>query len=314
MKRSIFLPLLLATALTGCGPFGSGSTAASFAAAESYSGYGNNYAASTDTMMEMSAESAMPDGNRMSANSAADSSGDRISEERKLIRTVSISLTIPSSERLQESTETIRTAVEGCGGYISSNYSEYGDYASASLSARIPKDRADEFIEKVKGSGMRLRNLNDSSSDVTLQYVDVESRLRVKQETREKYEEYLKASENIQDTMAIEEQLAAVTEEIESYQSQMNTLNNQIDYTSIDIHIGCEVTAEKTGFGEKLVDAVRNLAEEAGDTFISMLSWFVKALISLIFILPVMYLVVRVFLLAIGKKPKFFLHKKNKTD
>ncbi len=299
MKRGIILPLLLAAVLmTGCGSSSGGSTAA----ADSYSGYSNSMG--TDMLMEMSSDTAMPAESRLSANSTAESSGDQLSEERKLIRTVNISLSIPSSDTLQENISGLANAVMANGGYVSSNNSEYGDYASASLTVMLPKDKADAFIEAVKGSGMQLKNLSDSSSDVTLQYVDVESRLRVKQETRDKYESYLKDSTSMEDTMRIEEQLSAVTEDIESYQSQLNTLNSQIDYTTVTIYISCETSAEKASFGAKLLEALQGLADEAGETFINMLSWFVNALVSLVFILPLGVLVIRVFLFAVGKRVK----------
>lgn len=299
MKRGIVLPLLLAaTIMTGCGSSSSGSAVT----ADSYSGYSNS--TGTDMLMEMSSDTAMPAESRLSANSTAESSGDQLSEERKLIRTVNISLSIPSSDTLQENISALVNAVTANGGYVSSNNSEYGDYASASLTVMLPKDKADAFIEAVKGSGMQLKNLSDSSSDVTLQYVDVESRLRVKQETRDKYESYLKDSTSMEDTMRIEEQLSAVTEDIESYQSQLNTLNSQIDYTTVTIYISCETSAEKTSFGAKLTEALQGLADEAGETFINMLSWFVNALVSLVFILPLGVLVIRVFLFAVGKRVK----------
>ncbi len=302
MKKMIVVPFLLtAFLLTACNNGKSESTVANYAADGGW-----DRSVSTAGMSENAVAMASIDGDSWSDGDVAnvDSGLDKIPSERKLIRTVNISLSIPSSDALQENVAKLTQAVTDNGGYVSSNNSEYGDYANASLTAMLPKDKADAFIETVKGSGMRLKNMSDSSSDVTLEYVDVASRLRVKQETRDKYEGYLKDSTSIEDTMRIEEQLLAVTEDIESYQSRINMLNSQIDYTTVTIYISCETSVEKESFGAKLSEALQGLVDEAGETFINMLSWFVNALVSLLFILPVLVLVIRVFLFAIGKRVK----------
>ncbi len=295
MNKKILLSVLLSAALlTACGGRSEG-TVSNYTAD---GGWDNRVSSAAVT------ENAVADSSWYSGEENADSGTDKVPSERKLIRTVNISLRIPSSDTLQENVAKLVSAVTANGGYVSSNNSEYGEYASASLTVMLPKDKADAFIETVKGSGMELKNISDSSSDVTLEYVDVESRLRVKQETRDKYEAYLKDSTSVEDTMRIEEQLLSVTEDIESYQSRLNTLNSQIDYTTVTIYINCESSAEKESFGSKLLDALQGLTDEAGETFISMLSWFVNALVSLIFILPIAVLVIRVFLFAIGKRVK----------
>lgn len=303
MKKSILLPALLSiTLLTACGGRSEGTVS-------NYTADGGwNRSVSNTAMAENAAltdDSAADSADSWYREEATAGSGlEKVPSERKLIRTVNISLSIPSSDALQENVSGLVAAVTANGGYVSSNNSEYGDYASASLTAMLPKDKADAFIEAVKGSGMRMKNISDSSSDVTMEYVDVESRLRVKQETRDKYETYLKDSTSIEDTMRIEEQLLAVTEDIESYQSRLNMLNSQIDYTTVTIYISCETSVEKESFGAKLSEALQGLVDEVGETFIDMLSWFVNALVSLVFILPVVVLVIRVFLFAIGKKVK----------
>ncbi len=304
MNKSILLPVLLSvTLMTACGGR-SEDTVSNYTANGGWDRNVSSAAMAENAALTDDVPAGSADSWYSEEEANAGSGLEKVPSERKLIRTVNISLSIPSSDTLQENVSGLVRAVTANGGYVSSNNSEYGDYASASLTAMLPKDKADAFIEAVKGSGMRMKNISDSSSDVTLEYVDVASRLRVKQETRDKYETYLKDSTSIEDTMRIEEQLLAVTEDIESYQSRLNTLNSQIDYTTVTIYISCETSVQKESFGLKLSEALQTLVDEAGETFISMLSWFVNALVSLVFILPVAVLVIRVFLFAIGKKVK----------
>lgn len=232
-------------------------------------------------------------------------------DTRKLIRTVSLTFSISNSDGLADCINSISEKVINMGGYIENNNTSYGDYAEGNISAKIPSDKADDFIENIKGSGMKLKNISDSTEDVTLSYVDIESRLKVKEDTKAKYEEYLKNSANMEDTLAIENELNSIIADIESYKSQLNVLNNQIDYTSIQIYIDCDVSDEARGFIERFKEAMGDFGIEMGDTLIDAFQSFVLALIRLIFVIPIIIIIIKAIKFAIGKSP---IRKKNKKN
>ena len=56
------------------------------------------------------------------------------------------------------------------------------NYAGGSLTVQIPKDDVDTFLEAIRGTGYRITGINDSSRDVTSQYVDTEARIKVQEQ------------------------------------------------------------------------------------------------------------------------------------
>ncbi len=314
MKKRFLIPIVLsACLLMACDP-GSSRVSGNTTSFSVDSAGGN----ASMSKMANSVNSTMDSDFDVDYGTSAETS-DTLSENqtttsRKLIRIVSLSFTIPNSDALSDYVNSISKEAEKLGGYVASNNSTYGDYANGSLSLKIPADKADEFIENLKGSGMKLTNTSDSTEDVTLQYVDVESRLKVKEQTKAKYEEYLSLATNVEDTMNIEKELSSVIADIESYRSQLNVLKDQIDYTSIYVDINCEVSAEAQTFGEEFISTLKNLRSEVGGTFIDAFCWFVNTIVVLIFAIPIFVIVIRVFMFAIGKTWMRKKKAENKTE
>ena len=95
---------------------------------------------------------------------------------------------------------------------------------------------------------------NESVEDVTLQYVDVASRKKALETEQERLLELLAQAENMEDLLAIESKLSDVRYELENYGSQLRLLDNQIDYSTVNVDVD-EVervtdTGEKSFFGE----------------------------------------------------------------
>lgn len=142
----------------------------------------------------------------------------------------------------------------------------------ASIVARIPVEKLSDFINKVSDIG----NLTDKSinvEDVTLQYVDMESHKKALVVEQERLLEILKKAEKLEDIITIENRLSEVRYQIESYESQIRTYDNQINYSTVTITVvEVEKVASvnsktffeeiKTGFinnTEKIVLGMKNL-------------------------------------------------------
>ena len=179
---------------------------------------------------------------------AYDSGGGEITSEsgieavagssRKLIKTVNLELQTREFEALIES---LSKKVQEMGGYVqgssvwgSSYY--YESTRSAEYTVRIPSDRLDEFIQVVSGLG-NVTYKNESVEDVTLQYVDTESRKKALETEQERLLELMEQAENLEDLLTIESRLSEVRYELENYGSQLRLLDNQIDYSTVGISI-----------------------------------------------------------------------------
>lgn len=133
---------------------------------------------SNDTFYEAaSAETAAA----MGANFSMSNSQSALPEARKFIITVSVSA---ETDDLDAALPELTKALEECGGYMEDqnlyNGSAYFGrrYRSADLTLRIPADSLDGFTAQI-GSLTNVVSSSRSTEDVTLQYVDTESRISV---------------------------------------------------------------------------------------------------------------------------------------
>ena len=222
-----------------------------------------------------------------------------VKEGRKLIRTVSMSIRLASDTELQSAVGRITSITDQFGGFIVNNDMSFDrNYAGGSLTIQIPKDDVDKFLEAVRGTGYRITSINDSSRDVTSQYVDTEARIKVQQQKIENYQKYLESAENVTDTLEISDRLNEAIADMESYKSTMNALNQQIDYTEVRVSISCDAAVTQESFGERVSRTLRETGENFVDYILEGLEWFAGAVAFLIFALPVAWIVIRVVMAA----------------
>jgi large-conductance mechanosensitive channel len=234
----------------------------------------------------------------LSMDYAKEVSYDEVSEDstsvlddRKLIRTVSLSVEDGDIEAVEG---VLSNTVQEFGGYIQSTYySEDGEYYN--ITYRIPSDKVDAFLEKTK-AGYDITSLNDNVEDVTLSYTDVESRLASKRAAYKQYQALMDQAYSVEDVVTIQSKMDEITADIESYESQMRTMDNQIDFTRVDVNIS--TVNNKTS----------HMFDNLGDEFLDAFEWFVEAVIHLIFILPIVFVVIFV----IVKAVRFARRKKEK--
>ena len=79
--------------------------------------------------------------------------------------------------------------------------------------------------------------LSESTEDVTADYVDVEARLNSLEAQRQRLEELRAQAGNLEDLLAIENQLTQVQYQIESYTGQKRVLDDQITYSTVNVYL-----------------------------------------------------------------------------
>lgn len=161
--------------------------------------------------------------------------------ERKLIRNVSMNLETQEFDAL---TKSISDAVTFFGGYMEqadvSGNSLYwsGERSSrySNITARIPENKLDAFLTEVSSQG-NVTYKNESVQDVTLQYTDITSRKKTLQMEQERLWELLEKAESVDAVIALEARLSEVRYQLESIESQLRTLDNQIVYSTVYLSI-----------------------------------------------------------------------------
>ena len=233
-------------------------------------------------------------------------SGAQLSDQ-KLITTVEINA---ETEDLDALMPQLSDHIAQLGGYVEFQNTYYGSayssyrHRSANMTIRIPADKLSEFLLHVEGAS-NVISKQQSQDNVTLQYVDTESRMAALQAERDRLMELMEQAGDLGDLLKIEERLTDVLYDLESTTAQLRSLDNQVSYATVNLYID-EVkilteTQEQTvwqrigsGFGENL----RNIGEDIVDFFV----WLVTYSPQLIIIGGIIYLIVRTVRRAIKKR------------
>ena len=227
---------------------------------------------------------------------------------RKLIRTFDINI---ETKEFDDVLSGIQMKVQELGGYIeqssldggSKYYSNYNRYSN--MTVRVPSDKLDMFVENVKESA-NVTYISESTEDITLKYVDTESRKIALETERDRLLELLEKAETVEDIITIEGRLSEVRYQLESYASQLRTYDNQVDYSTVHINIrevDRETKAEPKTFWEEVTEEFDDSLYDMGRGIKSFAIWFLGSSPYLLLWAAVIVIIV-IGTKAVGKKRK----------
>ncbi|MBQ8822772.1 MAG: DUF4349 domain-containing protein [Lachnospiraceae bacterium] len=271
MKKKIkllVLSMVLALGLSACG----GSAATDSAWNESKAEMSTS-AAAPETMYD--SEMGFSDGTSMEVTEEASGSQTTALTDRKLIKTVDMSVETKEYDNLLAAVE---NKVKSLGGYIEnmetyngSAYSSYRSSRNANMTLRIPQESLDAFLEEISAISNVVRH-SENVDDVTLQYVDLSSHKEVLLAEQERLLELIEQADTIEDIITLENRLSDIRYQIESMESQLRTYDNKVTYSTVYLYIDevKELTPVKEetvweritgGFAESIDDIVYDITE-----------------------------------------------------
>ncbi len=208
------------------------------------------------------------------------------STERMVVRTASLDLIVPDTEK---AVADIQAMARELGGYVVSLEAyQYQEGRQATVTFRVPSDALDTALQRLRAMATTVRRESVSGQDVTDQYVDLQSRLRHLEAKEKQLLEFLDRAEDTEAVLAVYEHLSQTQAEIEQVKGRMQYLENQAALATITVSLTPDVMAQplETG-GWNLPATVRSAVE----ALMSVLEFFVKALIYLIIaVLPALIL------------------------
>lgn len=229
------------------------------------------------------------------------------SSGQKLIKTVSISMETREFDTLLDS---INAKVKAVGGYAESSNvsgSSYGyDVTNryAWLTLRIPVDALDEFVAGVGELG-NVTSQTENVQDITLDYVDTESRKLALETEQTRLLELLEKAESVEDIITIESRLSEVRYELQSYTSTLRTYDNQVSYSTVNLDIyeveRETVTTKQTFFG-RVQSAFLEKIYRAGENLSDFGVWFLSSLPFILVFVLVVFLVVKLVRRAVRRR------------
>lgn len=201
--------------------------------------------------------------------SAIKSKSASFKTEKKLIKNGNISF---ETEDLEKTKANITALINKYGGYISSDSQNfYGNTKSINLSVRIPAQNFDSILSGISKNVTNFDNKDIRISDVTEQFLDLETRLKNKKELEKKYLDILKKAKSVKDILDVERELGKLREGIESAEGRLKYLQNQVSFSTLNINFYIS-DSNTVGFGSKIKDGFANGFENLKSFFIGLIN------------------------------------------
>lgn len=122
------------------------------------------------------------------------------------------------------------------GSIISSNYYKQQDYYFGGITIVIPSKDFDKFINDLSNIG-KVESLTVNSQDVTSEYVDLNSRLKVLESSRDLLLGWLKSAKTVDEMIKLRNEIQRVEEEIETIKGRLNYISFHTDFSQISINL-----------------------------------------------------------------------------
>ena len=207
-----------------------------------------------------------------------------VQTERKLIRTVYLNVETKEYDtllvNLDKKIQDMGGYVEDMSAYNGSMEASSSQGRSASFTVRIPSASLDDFLTQV-GEVVNIVERKESVEDVTLQYVDMDSHVRMLKEEQDRLMEFLSQVTTIEEIITIEQRLSEVKYQLESMSSQLRTMDNQVDYATVNIDISEVVELTPVGeltVGERIATGFAGNVEHVKDGLTEFFIWFVTSI------------------------------------
>jgi hypothetical protein len=208
-----------------------------------------------------------------------------------LIKTGSITYTLEKFTGLES---LVNAKVKETGGYVFSSTSSLNNMI---IQVKIPCDRFDEFLN-ITGSFGKIDSKSISVNDVTMNYYDLEGRIKTKKILRDRLQSYLSSAKNIEELMKIEIELNNVTEEIESIEGEFKNLSYMIAYSTLTLNFYIQGKSEIERSLPSAIDAFKNFGYNIAYFFIILM----KIIIYTIgFGLPILIIIALFYYISFGK-------------
>lgn len=166
------------------------------------------------------------------------------------------------------------------GGYIEKSDVNMGGYYNSNRHStyvlRIPAEKLDSFMISAEENG-KITSKTETQKNVTLEYVDIESRISAYKTEKETLTNLLEKAASLENVLAIQERLSEVNYQIENYTAQLRVLENRVSYSTVTLNIDEveRVSETEPTLGQRIknefLDNIDNLKEGFEDFAVTVI-------------------------------------------
>ncbi len=252
-----------------------------------------------------------------------DNTGEtNVQNGQKLIYSASVRI---ETEDYPKSLEKVKTAIQNAGGYIesenetsSSGYYGYDGGGSATsrlmrneLVIRVPAAEYNSFLEGMPGIGSVVSK-SQNVDNVTSYYHDTEVQIKALKIQEERLLQMMEKAVTIEDMIMVENRLTEVQTELDSYESALKGLDDQVAYSRVNLSLN-EVKkyteSPEASFGQKAKSRLQEGFENFAEGMVNLI-------LAILYLLPVIITITLIVVLVrfILKKKGWKLPSRKKKD
>lgn len=245
-KRFVTVAVLTAAlCLTACGGKSSASSSNGAYYAESAKEYAAEPAAGSYAEAAAYDEAVEAEESVATADMGTEESALREQDGQKIVYTGN--MTIQTLE-YEKSAASIRKKIKEAGGFSESeseydnNYYWY-DYNSESrntrnlsITARIPSDKFESFMNSLNGDG-KVMSRSMNAQNISQVYANKETYKKALEKEQERLLQMMDKAETIEDMITVESRLSEVERELNIYKTDLATMDKEVEYSTIYIEL-----------------------------------------------------------------------------
>jgi len=207
--------------------------------------------------------------------------------ERRIIRTGYMTLEVGDIANAISDISMLANQINGY--VVSSSKQGDEDRISGRISIRVPVERFDEALDKLRNMAIDVPYESTEGRDVTEEYSDLKAQLRNLEAMEAQYLELLKKADEVEDILMVQRELFNVRGQIERTKGRIQYLERTSDMALIEVSLQQTRPLGETGWAalETLKSAARGLVT-FGKILVDVLIWI--AIFSPIWI-PIVVLV-----------------------
>ncbi|MCI0355955.1 MAG: DUF4349 domain-containing protein [Acidobacteria bacterium] len=166
-------------------------------------------------------------------------------EDRKIVKEGRLRLIVRDPA---ESAEKLRAVAQRFGDYVAGmDFEQTEKEQGAGVALRLPVAQFDAARAEIKKLAVRVVGETVEATDVTEEYVDLDSALRNYRAEEEQYLRVLRRADKVKDILEVSKQLADVRGRVEKATGQLRLLSHQVAMSSIRVNLRSESEAELMG-------------------------------------------------------------------